>query len=92
MYNENDEIVVELLRKGTPYRFVGLRKATRERIKSEYGLLHRLALLEAAGRISVVRRPMHKQTFYYLSETEKEKESDVGASHEHQQAMADVQK
>jgi len=80
MYNENDEIVVELLRREKPYRFVELREATREKIKSEYGLLHRLALLEAAGRIVAIRTPEHKSTVYALSEAEREKDTGVRQS------------
>jgi DNA-binding HxlR family transcriptional regulator len=71
MYNERDEIIVELLRR-TPYRLVDLREATRGVIKSEYSLLHRLALLEASGRISSERHPEHKETIYTLSDSEKE--------------------
>jgi DNA-binding HxlR family transcriptional regulator len=74
MYNERDEIIVELLRR-TPYRLVDLRDATRGVIKSEYSLLHRLALLEASGRISSERHPEHKETIYTLSETEAEKKN-----------------
>ena len=79
MYNERDEIIIELLRRA-PHRLSVLREATRGVIKSEYGLLHRLALLEAAGRIQAARTPEHKETIYTLSATEKEKGADVSAS------------